>query len=709
MKSKLVYPPNPETWDTSFLSPHAEFETNVKRVAWAILLFLVTYFLLLITSGIVCYFCILGAIFVVNHLYHILLIFIAIGLVIFGVMIFVFMLKFIFIKNQKPTENHIEIFEKDQPHLFAFIRKVAQDSFNQMPKHVYIARGVNASVSADSQLLSFLFASPKNLTIGLGIVNTLNISEFKSVLAHEFGHFSQKSTHFGRYVYAFYLMLYNWIYAEDSWDNMLSKLLYSGLKAIRITGWFILSSSNVIKRVMAYLFRFVQKNYMRLSREMEYNADKMAVCLAGNEASISALRKVEMSDACMYQSFQHAAWAASQQKKLPNIYEYHRFLMKQWGDKNGIVSDINGIPKIAANTEMKQTQPNVVYKDQWASHPSNEHRALKMNEIALKCSIVEESAWLLFENAERLQAEMTDTFFAQFIEFESLPDDPISPAELGEMVRQDDEKNAYPEAYNGFYDDRGISQFDVKAVLLEKKEILSAEVPCNEVFTKEKMEIIQHFFTNAQDAIVLQNIANGEIETPFFEYKGKRYAQKEAKNVVETLQKEIDKQEKVIAELDKQAFLFHYYRILAHNFDDAVMYVNYYTLFFQWRITWDNMLRFKQDYEEKLNELFSHKPIDTEIANAIIHFVFEKENELKKTFKNIDNEQLIILKGNENIANYIEKNVTYFHSKEHIEGKVIQDFANFVAIIHDTCLAEYRQTWRQIMQMQFPLVIENTQ
>lgn len=709
MKSKLIYPPNPDTWDTSFLSPHAEFETNVKRVAWAIFLFLVTYFLLLCASALVCYFCILGAVFVINHLYHILLIFIAIGLVIFGVMIFVFMLKFIFIKNQKNAENHIEIFEKDQPHLFAFIRKVAEDSFNQMPKHVYIVRGVNASVSSDSQLLSFFFASPKNLTIGLGIVNTLNISEFKSVLAHEFGHFSQKSTHFGRYVYAFYLMLYNWIYAEDSWDNMLSKLLYSGLKAIRITGWFVLSSSNVIKRLMAYLFRFVQRNYMCLSREMEYNADKMAVCLAGNEASISALCKVEMSDSCMYQSFQHAAWAASQQKKLPNIYEYHRFLMKQWGDKHDILTDSNGVPKISANTLIKQAQPNVVYKDQWASHPSNEDRTLKMNEISLKCRIIEESAWVLFENAEALQIQMTDSFFAQFLEFEGLSNDPISPVELGEMVRQDDEKNAYPQAYQGFYDDRGISQFEVKAVLLAKKEILSPEVPCNEVFTKEKTNVIQHFFTNAQDAMVLQNIANGEIETPFFEYKGKRYAQKEAKNLVESLQKEIATQEKQITEYDKQAFLFHYYRILEHNFDEAVMYINYYTLFFQWRMTWDKMVHFKQDYEEKLNDLFSHKPIDNDIANEIIRFVSEKENELKKILKNIDNEQVNILKQYENIANYIEKNTVYFRSKEHLEGKQIQDFANFVATIHDACLAQYRHTWRQIMLLQFPLVLENGQ
>jgi Zn-dependent protease with chaperone function len=31
----------------------------------------------------------------------------------------------------------------------------------------------------------------KNLQIGLGLVNSLNVSEFKAVMAHEFGHFTQ--------------------------------------------------------------------------------------------------------------------------------------------------------------------------------------------------------------------------------------------------------------------------------------------------------------------------------------------------------------------------------------------------------------------------------------------------------------------------------------------------------------------------------------
>jgi hypothetical protein len=33
----------------------------------------------------------------------------------------------------------------------------------------------------------------KNLTIGIGLINSTSVGELKTILAHEFGHFSQRS------------------------------------------------------------------------------------------------------------------------------------------------------------------------------------------------------------------------------------------------------------------------------------------------------------------------------------------------------------------------------------------------------------------------------------------------------------------------------------------------------------------------------------
>ena len=50
-------------------------------------------------------------------------------------------------------------------------------------------------------VLNLLIPSKKNLEIGLGLVNAVSLGELKAVLAHEFGHFAQRSMAVGRWVY----------------------------------------------------------------------------------------------------------------------------------------------------------------------------------------------------------------------------------------------------------------------------------------------------------------------------------------------------------------------------------------------------------------------------------------------------------------------------------------------------------------------------
>ena len=47
---------------------------------------------------------------------------------------------------------------------------------------------MNAAVFYDLSIFNLFFPSKKNLEIGLGLVNVLNLGEFKAILAHEFGH-----------------------------------------------------------------------------------------------------------------------------------------------------------------------------------------------------------------------------------------------------------------------------------------------------------------------------------------------------------------------------------------------------------------------------------------------------------------------------------------------------------------------------------------
>ena len=50
---------------------------------------------------------------------------------------------------------------------------------------------VNAACMSRTSLVNLFVEPKKDLLIGLGLVNCVNLSEFKAVLAHEFGHFCQ--------------------------------------------------------------------------------------------------------------------------------------------------------------------------------------------------------------------------------------------------------------------------------------------------------------------------------------------------------------------------------------------------------------------------------------------------------------------------------------------------------------------------------------
>ena len=110
------------------------------------------------------------------------------------------------------------------------------------------------------------FPVRKNLQIGLGLVNTLNVSEFKAVMAHEFGHFSQRSMKLGSFVYNVNRVIHNMLYENKGYSNFLQGWAnLDGVFALfaAITAKIAQSIQWILKQV----YGLVNKNYMGLSRE----------------------------------------------------------------------------------------------------------------------------------------------------------------------------------------------------------------------------------------------------------------------------------------------------------------------------------------------------------------------------------------------------------------------------------------------------------
>ena len=83
----------------------------------------------------------------------------------------VFMLKALFFIQHRYDIDDIEITRAEQPELFEFIDRLADEARAPRAHKVYLSPRVNAAVFYDLSLLNLIIPSKKNLEIGLGLVN----------------------------------------------------------------------------------------------------------------------------------------------------------------------------------------------------------------------------------------------------------------------------------------------------------------------------------------------------------------------------------------------------------------------------------------------------------------------------------------------------------------------------------------------------------
>ena len=100
------------------------------------------------------------------------------GLLSMGILILIFLFKFIFSKKEVDRSHLVEITENEEPKLFQLIHEIVQEVDTQFPKKVYLSSEVNACVFYDSSFWSMFLPVKKNLQIGMGLVNSVSDIEF---------------------------------------------------------------------------------------------------------------------------------------------------------------------------------------------------------------------------------------------------------------------------------------------------------------------------------------------------------------------------------------------------------------------------------------------------------------------------------------------------------------------------------------------------
>ncbi len=609
MQPQFPYPPTPTGVPASITQPSAAFKKEVTTAAGSIFLFLIVYLIMFALSIALVIGCLYAGAMLIINVPRAITIVIGLGLMGLGIMVFVFLIKFMFAVTRYDRSGIIEITEHEQPRLYAFIRQLTKDTQTPFPKKIYLSPDVNACVFYNSSFWSMFFPIRKNLQIGLGLVNSVNISEFKAVMAHEFGHFSQRSMKVGSFVYNVNRIIYNMLFQNNSYSNFLQGWANTG-NVSAIFASITAGIARSIQWVLRQMYGVINKSYMRLSREMEFHADAVAASVSGSKSLVTALRRIELADAGYNIVLQRCDDLFRKKKISGNIYHNQRIVLKQLADKFNLEVQ-HEMPVISSTFIAGNNFSRVNFKDQWASHPSTDDREKHLDGLAVNAEIMPESAWVLFENTDELQSQLTIKLYEHALGDQEMT--LIDGHEFEKTYYDDVKSYVLPKQYNGFYDERHVTILDDQQLTADSSAI-SDEI--NNIFSQENGVLHKQINAMSNDMNVLKAIAAGNVDTKSFDFDGIKYDRYDAQTVISKLETEQKETEKKLEELDKRAI--HYFLLKARQAGKEnelkTMYVNY----FGWRRDADEYLKQMNEMLEQMAPIYAGQSIPIEQINNII-------------------------------------------------------------------------------------------
>lgn len=639
--------------------PSAKFKSDVIKAMGAIVFFILVYLLLVTAACALAILCAYGGVSLMVASPRFITLMLGIGLIGMGLMVIYFLMKFIFKKNKIDRSHLFEINSEEEPELFSFIRKITEETKTPFPKRIYLAKDVNACVFYDSSFWSMFFPVRKNLQIGLGLVNSINISEFKAILAHEFGHFSQRSMKLGSYTYNVNKIIYDMLFDNEGYGSALDKWG-------SVSGYFAFFANITIKIVqgiqwvLQQVYFVVNKSYMSLSRQMEFHADAVAAFVSGSMPLITSLRRMEVTDLCYNSLFySYDSWLKDNLKP-DNIYPQHTEVMKYFGEHYKIPFEHDSL-QINNNSPFGQNKSRLVIKDQWASHPSVEERERHLLSLGINSEMIHQSAWILFRDPERIQRQMTEKIFAH-VNFEKTPE-LLDKKKFAEKYKADTEKNNYANAYKGFYDSRNPSLFTIKEAQDEVN--INSSVPFEELFNDSNSNLPSAIRTLENDIQVLDQIGNRKAGIKTFDFDGEKYRVNDAPEIKEKLEAELKELKKQLEELDKEVFRFFYKKAKEKNMEAAFIreYEKVSTLVSEA----DKNIRMYNEIMAEIQPVYSVMKHDDIVLT--IERINEKENGIKSSIKNMLGDEQFSKQINSNQRDTLEKYISqkweYYYKPEY--------------------------------------------
>lgn len=635
-----------------------DFRKRTKAAVSAIVIFIFVYLLIFLFTLALAAGFFVGGIWLITAKPMFLTLMLGGGLAACGLFVFYFVIKFLFKKHVNDRSYLTEIKRNDEPELFKMIDEIVKEAGTDSPKKVYLSYDVNASVFYDSSFWSMFFPIQKNLTIGMGLINTTTKQELKAILSHEFGHFSQRSMKVGSYVYNVNQIIFNLVNDDQSYRNSVEKFA-------SVSGYFSLFAglafffTSKIQWILAKMYAFVNIRHMALSREMEFHADEVAANIAGSLPLEESLLRLELANNSYSNVLNFYEARISRNQSSRNIYREQFFVMNFLAQQSDIENKYD-LPNVKLSESGLFNKSKLVIENQWASHPSHEDRIERLRKLNITKDADHKPAKELFTDFRTTEEKMTAKLFSQ-VKYQKGKTD-LELEEFQSEFEMQYRKDSFDRIFNSYYDNKN-PDFTVQG------DRSRTEISFGEIFAKEKVEAVYTLIALENDKKAVEAIAKKEFILKTFDYDGRKFKAHEAAKLIPIIEKSIAEVKEEIYNNDSD--IYNYFLQLSEN-QNRKEFIELYNAFREYDKLYEGKYQLYTDFINATAFLNETTPFEKIRHNFINLKPLEEKLKTELSIHLLDTKIMHDLdeENSKDLKFYIEKEHIYFNQNEYLDSNL---------------------------------------
>lgn len=199
------------------------------------------------------------------------------------------------------------ITEREYPALFDLINEVTTTLKLSPIRKVYISPDATAAVFIQPQVRNLIFEPKRSLVVGLGFLTQMDDDEIRAMLYHEFGHYVQQEMKNSISVYTISQFSRSFV--------SIKKVKKQGVWETQIKSQLLMFTYFSI-----WICKRINKAYSQLAKQMEYDADDVAVKYVG----AYTLQRSLLHAACIRYNYEVIQWGLQQLQpqniQVDNVY-----------------------------------------------------------------------------------------------------------------------------------------------------------------------------------------------------------------------------------------------------------------------------------------------------------------------------------------------------------------------------------------------------